>query len=419
MVSNKLRQDIIYILFALLIIVICYLIARIIAIYNKPAEFVIAKNGRIISYEQDIAYVVREEKVLDFEDDSLDKQIIISDNTRAAKGDVIATMILEDKPELKEQINNIDTQIQALMKDVQPEYSQELKSIEKNIENGIYNYIKDSSNLESLKTKKKNIDELLEQKVKIIASSSKKGSDLNKLVNERIQIEKEINKSKKNIVASNAGLVSYRVDGLENKLMPSKFSEITPQMLNDIKYNVDQVIPINQKEIKIVNNFYAYLIIASTSDECKRLMLNDTVKFTTNSNLKSLSKGVVEYIINDGDTRYIFIKTQDDIEKLTQYRKLSVNLVWWNYQGIKVPNEAIYEDTITDDLGNVIAKVNAIDIQSNAGYTRKVWVKVENSAGGNSIIDNYNNDELKELGLTDELLEDRNKFNLYDKVILK
>ena len=418
MLSKKAKQDIIYLILAIIIVIGLFLGYQFISLYNSPPEYNIARNGRIINYEQDIAYVLREEEVLDTSEyEGHELQIIISDNNRVAKGSAIASYTLEDCTEQKEQIKEIDKSIQELIKNVQIEYSQELKTIEKNLETEVYNYSNYKNDIEAMATRKKTIEELLEKKVKIISGFSEKGSDLEKLVKERDSIEKEINKNKNNIKAPRAGLVSYRVDGYEETLVPDNFSNITTKMLEDIKYSTDQLIPIDNRKIKIINNFYSYLIIVSKSDDSKSLMLNDTVRFTINNNLNNLCKGTVEYIINENDTRYIFIKTTDSIEKLAQYRKLNVNVVWWNYQGLKITDDSIFDDEVIDTQGNVI-KLKAINIEGNTRYIKKAWIKVEKQAGGNSIVENYTDQELLDLGLPEELVEDRTKLNLYDKVLV-
>ena len=213
--------------------------------------------------------------------------------------------------------------------------------------------------------------------------------------------------------------MSYRVDGYEEELKPENFLDITVDMLKHIKSSTNQLIPISTDKIKIINNFYAYIVVVTKSEEGTGLKLNDTVKYTLGNDLNSLSKATVDYIIKDGDTKYIFLRTSDNIEKLSLYRKLNVNIVWWDYQGIKLPNEAIYDDPITNKEGDIIQNIKAINIQGVTGYKKKVWVKIENQVGGFSIVSNYEDDELEALGVSKELINDRNKLNLYDKVLIE
>lgn len=414
----KFKQDIIYIIIAILIIGGIYAVVQLINLYNKPSDYVLAKNGRITNYEQDVAYVVREEQLIDISNNEGEIQTKIFDNNRAKKGDVIAYFVQEKSEEQTAELKDIDSKIQELMKDVQLEYIQDIKNVENNLESNLYSLIEDKKNIYDLNNKKKGIDELLEKKVKLIAESSSKGSELKQLVNQRIALEKEISKNKVGIKTDKAGLISYRVDGYENTFTPNAFSMITTDTLKSVKYSTDQLIPISSNQVKIINNFYAYLIVVSKSEESKALKLNDTVRYTIDNNFNNLSKATVDYIINEDDTRYIFIKTTDNIEKLAQYRKLSVKIVWWNYQGIKISKQAIFKDNIVSVDGKNL-ELDAVLVQNVNGYSRKVWIKLENQVGDDAIVDNYEDSELESLGVPKNEINGRKILNLYDKVLIK
>ena len=414
----KFKQDIIYIIIAILIIGGIYAVVQLINLYNKPSDYVLAKNGRITNYEQDVAYVVREEQLIDISNNEGEIQTKIFDNNRAKKGDVIAYFVQEKSEEQTAELKDIDSKIQELMKDVQLEYIQDIKNVENNLESNLYSLIEDKKNIYDLNNKKKGIDELLEKKVKLIAESSSKGSELKQLVNQRIALEKEISKNKVGIKTDKAGLISYRVDGYENTFTPNAFSMITTDTLKSVKYSTDQLIPISSNQVKIINNFYAYLIVVSKSEESKALKLNDTVRYTIDNNFNNLSKATVDYIINEDDTRYIFIKTTDNIEKLAQYRKLSVKIVWWNYQGIKISKQAIFKDNIVSVDGKNL-ELDAVLVQNVNGYSRKVWIKLENQVGDDAIVDNYEDSELESLGVPKNEINGRKILNLYDKVLMQ
>ena len=419
MFSSKVKQDLIYIIIALVIIFLVYLAIQLKSYYNKPSGYVLTQNGTITSYEQDTAYILREESVIDTSSYSGDRQIVVQDNTRAAKGDIITYFIEDDNTDIKVQLAEVDKNIEEAMSEIQKDYSQEVKTVDKNIANSIYNVLKYKNTIYELNTKLSDTHDLLEERVKVIGETVNKNSTLSALVKDRMQLEKELSKNRTSVKAPSAGLVSYRVDGYEDQLRPDNFSNITVEYLNKIKYSTDQQIPISKNQIKIINNFDVYLIVVTNaeSSEAQKLHLNDTIKFSLNNNFSTISKGTIEYIIKDGDKRYLFIKTKDDVETLSQYRKVSVNLVWWSLEGIKVSNENIAEETIVDEEGNEVAVLNYVNIQSSTGYVKKVWVKVLNSAGGASIVENYDEQELLDMGLDSSIVKGRSKLNLYDKVL--
>ena len=95
------------------------------------------------------------------------------------------------------------------------------------------------------------------------------------------------------------------------------------------------------------------------------------------------------------------------IDELLEYRKISIDVIWWKYSGLKVSNSALIED---DDK---------IYVEKNrANYTEKILVKVLRQNDTYSIVENYDEEELKQLGYSDEEISEGKSINLYDEVVL-
>ena len=103
---------------------------------------------------------------------------------------------------------------------------------------------------------------------------------------------------------------------------------------------------------------------------------------------------------------------------LTGYYK-SVNIKTGDVLSSNTVIGTIYDDTITSEKGDIIQTLKAINIQGVTGYKKKAWIKVENQVGGFSIVSNYEDAELEELGLSQDQINDRNRLNLYDKVLIE
>ena len=56
----------------------------------------------------------------------------------------------------------------------------------------------------------------------------------------------------------------------------------------------------------------------------------------------------------------LVLKISNEIEELCNYRKISFDLIWWSYTGLKVPNQSIVEQ---DGLKYVV--------RNRAGYLSK------------------------------------------------
>lgn len=95
----------------------------------------------------------------------------------------------------------------------------------------------------------------------------------------------------------------------------------------------------------------------------------------------------IEAIIQQEDEEVMVVfRTNKAVEDLIAYRKISIDVIWWGYSGLKVPNSAILEE---GGLSYVIRK--------RSGYNDKILVKVKKQNKNYAIIDNYSTDDLVEL----------------------
>ncbi len=53
----------------------------------------------------------------------------------------------------------------------------------------------------------------------------------------------------------------------------------------------------------------------------------------------------IEYIMQQETSEVMIIfRINKAVEDLISYRKISIDVIWWSYSGLKVPNSAIIED---------------------------------------------------------------------------
>ena len=163
----------------------------------------------------------------------------------------------------------------------------------------------------------------------------------------------------------------------------------------------------SDKSGKIVNNYYNYIATVVSSEEVKNLEVGNTLKIIlstgdeVNSKVKLISKQ------ESGKTLIIF-QINSCVEKLVNYRKISLEIVWWSANGLRVPNSSIIEK---EGINYIIRK--------RIGYTDEIPVKVLKVAENYSIIDNYTGLELKELGYSTEEIKNVKNISLYDEILLK
>ncbi len=101
----------------------------------------------------------------------------------------------------------------------------------------------------------------------------------------------------------------------------------------------------------------------------------------------------------------LIFKINKSVEELISYRKISIDVIWWSYSGLRVPNTALVEE---DGLYYVI--------RNRTGYTDKILVKVLKQNKDYSIIENYATEELLELGYTRDEISSMKSISLYDEI---
>lgn len=416
MKKQKKNQNLIFVLLSILIIILIYFVICIVRFFRQPADTVLIKNGEVIKYEEVVGYIIRNEKVLDTSSYEGTPKANVDDATKVSKGTEIVTYMSREKEQLTEKIAKLDDKIQEAMESKQTILPNDVKVLDSEIEIYLYTNVKESNNVYSIYESKNLINEKIEKKAKIAGDLSPVGSQLKSLIEERTSYEKQINDSEKILKTPEAGLVSFRVDNYENVLSPSVISKLTLAELEKIKINNNQIIPISTSKVKIVNNFECYIAIPMESEESKEANLNDNVYLRFDNTGDELINATIEYISEEDNKRIIVLKIKSNVEELTKYRKINLDVVWWSDKGLKINKEAIRYSEITGVSGDTVI-VPTVTIKKSS-YTQDVFVKIVREAGDFAIITNYEDKELLNFGVPEELIEDRQTLKMYDEAVL-
>lgn len=389
----------------LLIFVICFTYS-IISLFINPTDTFMIDNGEISSYEEAVGYIIRDEKLFQGENYKNGISQIKTEGQRVAKGDPIFRYFTNNEESLNKKIAELDVQIQDAIAQNSNIYSSDIASIDKQIEENLRSISTVNKKTDLLELKKR-VNNALTKKAKLTGEQSPAGSYINELVTQRSKYEEKLNSGSEYINATVSGVVSYKVDGLEDKLTVNNIDKLTEEYLSGLKLKTGEMIPSSNESGKIVNNYYCYIATILKSDEAKNAEVNDTVNIhlTTGDEIKT----IIEYISEqENGNKLIVLKIKDCVEKLINYRKISFEIVWWSAKGLRVPNSSIIEK---DGKKSIVRK--------RIGYTDKILVKVLKSTEDYSIIENYTSMELKELGYTNKEIENMKNISLYDEILLK
>ena len=376
-------------------------------IINNPINVYTVEKGSISYEEMTEGFVIRDETVLEGENQNNGLVQIISENQRVAKDENVFRYYSSGEEELLQQISDLDTQINEEIENSGMNLlSSDISGLKSQIETNImkmYNV----NEMQKMQEYKKKIEEVVTQKAKISAENSPEGSEVRNLINKRQELEETLNSSSELVKAPIAGLVSYRVDGLEEELKTDDFSYLNKELLDSFELKVGSVIPQSNQKGKIINNYDCYIAVYMNSERAATCKVGDNVKIRLSNSGKVIGAKIV-YVaddVNNGKIIVLYIK--NDVESLAQYRKISIELIWWSYSGFKVPNNSI---TVEND----ISYIN----KSDAGFSTKIPIKIERQNETYSIIDNYTKEELQNIGFTKEEADSFTQIKLYDQIII-
>lgn len=389
----------------ILVFLICFAY-NIIALFLNPTDTFMIDNGKISSSEESVGYLIREEKVFQGNNYKNGISQIKTEGQRVAKGEPIFRYYTNNEENITKKIAELDIQIQDALDQNKTVYSSDIASIDKQIEEKLMSISNLNKKSDILETKKE-ISNSLTKKAKLTGESSPSGSYIKELISKRSKYEEQLNSGSEYIEATVSGLVSYKVDGLEETLTPNNFENITEDYLTSLKIKTGQAVPSSNESGKVVNNYYCYIATIINSEQAKSAEVNNNVQILLSTGDEI--NATIEYIAeqNSGKKLIIF-KISNCVEKLISYRKISFEIIWWKASGLKVPNSSIVEK---DGKQYIVRK--------RIGYTDDILIKVLKTAGDYSIIENYTNSELRELGYSTEEIRNMKNIALYDEIIIK
>lgn len=344
---SKIKQHIIQVtLLSLIIFAVIFCIYKIIKLLINPTESFLIEQGIIEQSESVTGYVIREEQVIKTSSSEQEKLVQIkNEGERISVGEEIFRYEAKNEQELNEKIRELNNQIQKAMEGQIEIPSSDIRALDKQIESKI-NGIQKNNNIQEIKEYKTDINLYITKKAKISGELSPAGSYINNLINQRIEIENQLKNNSKYEKAPSSGIVSYRVDGLEEKLTFQNLDSITSEMLENLHLITGQIVTTSTKEGKIIDNFECYIAVSTKSDEAKKAKIGDNVKLKLATN-KEIPAEVAK-IKEEKDGRLVIFKINQSVEYLTGYRKISLDIIWWKEQGLRVPNSSIiYENGLS------------------------------------------------------------------------
>ena len=249
--KKQTKKIVLYIVLSLLLI---YLIYAVYLLVKQPTDQVTVENGTLYLEETDIGYIIRNEQVVTGNNYKNGMEQIKTEGEKTAKGDSIYRYYSKNEDSIKEQIAELDVQIQEALEGQTESLSSDVRlSDVKLLENQLDEKIQELSKItdvSQITEYEKQIEDLVSRKAKLAGETSPAGSHLKELYTKRSNLERQLNSGAEYITAPISGIVSYKVDGLEEVLTPNNFSALNKEFLENLNLKTGQLI--------------------ATSDECRK-----------------------------------------------------------------------------------------------------------------------------------------------------
>lgn len=316
-------------------------------IYGSNIRTEIIRIGTIEQAYNTDAYLIRDEAMLKSPFDG--KYIpTVSEGERVPAGFEVATVLKGASEKLLEQLKELDIRI---IKD-QEQKSENLEifseDIEK-VEGEIYQRVKtlvnetDLNSLSKTKQIKEEMDRTIQKKALIIGNSSTTDVFLNSLKAEKQKLQEQIKLNTREITTDTAGIISYYVDGYEDRINPGMLRKLNPETLDGLKnaeiqkMNVDNVVETNKPFAKIIKDVEYYAATVIDADHAKLFKIDDAINVRINDT-GTLIDGIVHYKSEEQNGKCVIaVKLDKGLNDTVNLRKVNIDLIRNYYKGLKVP----------------------------------------------------------------------------------
>ena len=240
------KKIVLYVSFAIILLYIMYASYLLV---KQPTNVFTIEEGKLYQEETDIGYVIRSETVVKGENYKNGMMQIKSEGEKAAKNENIFRYYSTNEETLKKKIADLDNKIQEVMLNDKDLATSDMKLLENQIDEKVedINQITDTAKLTEYK---KEISSLVTKKAQMAGDLSPKGSYLNQLIEERKGYESQLNSGAEYVTAPMSGIVSYKVDGLEEVLTPDNFSALSKNYLESLELKTGKIVATSEESRK-------------------------------------------------------------------------------------------------------------------------------------------------------------------------
>lgn len=187
-------------------------------VLQNIAQICIVEQGSLRFEESADGYILRDEIVLQGENSKNGMVPIVSEGQRIAKNSPAFRYYSNGEEEILGKIATLDDEINAEIETSGLTiFSTDITNLENQIEK-VVDSIYTLNDLEEIQDKRAELDTYVSKKTRITGNLSPADSHIKSLIEERNRLESSLSNSSEVITSPISGMISYRIDGLEDVL---------------------------------------------------------------------------------------------------------------------------------------------------------------------------------------------------------
>ncbi|SKC87326.1 HlyD family efflux transporter periplasmic adaptor subunit [Maledivibacter halophilus] len=394
------------------IILLYFIYKAIFGLFLKTPDTEIVKFGELSTQKEYECLIVRDEEIVKSPDEGVIKYYVqegekVEKNYKICE---IYTSSVNDKD--KKKLSDLSSRINDIDASKGDFFETDIEKIDNEIdiivdEIRIARVKGDFSRINDLKN---NLNNKVEKKRRISGDKSFSGANLERLEGERKELESKIKSSIIEMKSSQSGVVSYYIDGYEEILTPHNILNIKYEYIKNIenasdKLKYDKVI-YDQPVFKLTDNTAWYIMIMTDPKDSDSFKLGKNVSIDISDT--RIKGEIIDKAYDEGKS-FIIIKTNQYASDFNKIRKINLNIIKNQYEGLKIHRDSIIEKD--GELG-----VYVLDINRKACFKaiKVLGYNDEYAIIQNNVFDIKDGDSVKRVytvKLYDEILRYGKKYN--------
>lgn len=372
-----------YIKVVIMLGIVAYIIMFVYTFFVQDIETMVLKSGVVEEINIADGIITRTEEVVTLElKDTITP--LVSSGERVSKGQALAIIENEKIRDIEENINKLNEELGSIM--APNSFDSDIKNLDSGINNILNKVIKSNGYraINQIDNYKEELNQKLQSKIYKISEVDTSNSNVKEYISMMNKYKTNLKASQTTIKSLMAGTVIYKLDGYEKILTTEKISSYTPEILKGFDIPKGELIGTNKENsFKIVDNLECYITVVL--EEAREIDVDErvTLRFPEIDNTLNVS-GVVDYINFTPNGTVVTFKINKGIEKIINYRKTKVEIVWDSEEGYKVPKNAIVQD----------GEKNKIYLYLGRNYIVEKFVEIKKEYNDYAIIDGAEGDRL-------------------------